>query len=114
MEYNEVKRNIQQENWFDLYQTDQVSYFLRLHCSHRFSFKLRIESEAGNAFSGFMEAPIGFPPTYRYDIGTDNYDTRFVFIPCLFSVLTIINIHFPVKRKENQHGVIEFYSVPMG
>ena len=30
---------------------------------------------SGAAFSGYMEAPILFRPTYRYDIGTDNYDT---------------------------------------
>ena len=29
----------------------------------------------GAAFSGYTEAPILFRPTYRYDIGTDNYDT---------------------------------------
>jgi hypothetical protein len=29
----------------------------------------------GVAFSGYVEGPILFRPTYRYDIGTDNYDT---------------------------------------
>lgn len=29
----------------------------------------------GAAFSGYVEGPILFRPTYRYDIGTDNYDT---------------------------------------
>jgi len=29
----------------------------------------------GVAFSGYIEGPILFRPTYRYDIGTDNYDT---------------------------------------
>ena len=27
------------------------------------------------AFSGYVEGPILFRPTYRYDVGTDNYDT---------------------------------------
>jgi synaptojanin len=27
------------------------------------------------AFVGFEEGPILFPPTYRYDVGTNNYDT---------------------------------------
>jgi synaptojanin len=29
----------------------------------------------GVAFSGYIEGPILFRPTYRYDVGTDNYDT---------------------------------------
>ena len=29
----------------------------------------------GAAFSGYVEGPVLFRPTYRYDIGTDNYDT---------------------------------------
>ncbi|CAM9658065.1 unnamed protein product [Hapterophycus canaliculatus] len=31
---------------------------------------------AGDAFEGFQEAPIDFPPTYKYTAGTDDYDTR--------------------------------------
>lgn len=27
------------------------------------------------AFVGFEEGPLIFPPTYRYDVGTDSYDT---------------------------------------
>jgi hypothetical protein len=26
-------------------------------------------------FEGYEEGPLSFPPTYRYDVGTDNYDT---------------------------------------
>lgn len=29
----------------------------------------------GEAFSGYVEGPILFRPTYRYDVGTENYDT---------------------------------------
>jgi hypothetical protein len=31
--------------------------------------------DAGIAFSGYEEGPLLFKPTYRYDLGTDNYDT---------------------------------------
>ena len=31
--------------------------------------------DSQEAFVGFEEGPILFPPTYRYDVGTDNYDT---------------------------------------
>jgi len=30
---------------------------------------------AGDAFFGFDEGPLHFPPTYKYDANTDNYDT---------------------------------------
>ena len=38
----------------------------------------------GTALSGYMEGPILFRPTHRYDIGTENYDTREK-MPCVFS-----------------------------
>lgn len=31
--------------------------------------------DSGAAFTGYEEGPILFAPTYRYDVGTDNYDT---------------------------------------
>lgn len=31
--------------------------------------------DAGIAFTGYQEGPLLFRPTYRYDLGTDNYDT---------------------------------------
>ena len=31
--------------------------------------------DAGIAFTGYQEGPLLFRPTYRYDIGTDTYDT---------------------------------------
>lgn len=31
--------------------------------------------DARLAFEGYQEGPILFRPTYRYDVGTDNYDT---------------------------------------
>lgn len=30
---------------------------------------------------GFMEGPLKFPPTYKFDVGTHTYDTRFVTLP---------------------------------
>lgn len=27
---------------------------------------------------GFIEGPLHFPPTYKFDVGTHTYDTRFV------------------------------------
>ena len=37
--------------------------------------QLNFVKDAGAAFSGYVEGAILFRPTYRYDVGTDNYDT---------------------------------------
>jgi len=37
--------------------------------------QLNYAMTTGAAFSGYVEGPILFRPTYRYDVGTDNYDT---------------------------------------
>lgn len=37
--------------------------------------QLTMERRAGAAFCGYDEAPLTFPPTYKYDVGTDLYDT---------------------------------------
>ena len=31
--------------------------------------------DIGAAFAGYQEGPLLFRPTYRYDVGTDDYDT---------------------------------------
>lgn len=31
--------------------------------------------DEGQAFSGYQEGPLLFRPTYKYDYGSDNYDT---------------------------------------
>jgi hypothetical protein len=36
---------------------------------------LNVERAAGRTFVGFLEPAIAFPPTYKYDPGTDNYDS---------------------------------------
>eukprot|EP00048_Salpingoeca_helianthica_P015319 m.226130 g.226130 ORF g.226130 m.226130 type:complete len:600 (+) comp16882_c0_seq1:14035-15834(+) len=33
------------------------------------------EQTAGRVFAGFTEGPIEFPPTFKYDLGTDDFDT---------------------------------------
>ncbi|KAJ6628885.1 DNase I-like protein [Mycena sp. CBHHK59/15] len=37
--------------------------------------QLRQAIDSGAAFAGYEEGPLLFRPTYRYDLGTDNYDT---------------------------------------
>ena len=31
----------------------------------------------GLIFQDFKEAPINFKPTFKFDVGTDDYDTRY-------------------------------------
>lgn len=38
-------------------------------------FQLRLGIINRGIFSGFREAPIRFPPTYKYDVGTNVFDT---------------------------------------
>lgn len=37
--------------------------------------QLKQAIDSGLVFEGFEEGPILFRPTYRYDVGTDDYDT---------------------------------------
>ncbi|KAJ2391300.1 Inositol-1,4,5-trisphosphate 5-phosphatase 1, partial [Coemansia sp. RSA 2603] len=37
--------------------------------------QLSMQMAAGSVFSGYRELPIAFAPTYKYDAGTDTYDT---------------------------------------
>ena len=38
--------------------------------------QLMREKEAKKTFRSFSESPLKFDPTYKYDVGTDEYDTR--------------------------------------
>ena len=37
--------------------------------------KLKQVIDNRHAFVGYDEGPLLFPPTYKYDVGTDDYDT---------------------------------------
>lgn len=37
--------------------------------------QLSVALRQGQAFKGFQEGPLLFPPTFKYDVGTENYDT---------------------------------------
>lgn len=42
-------------------------------CIDHLQLKQAIDS--GTVFAGYMEGSLLFRPTYRYDVGTDDYDT---------------------------------------
>ncbi|KAG0337041.1 inositol polyphosphate 5-phosphatase [Podila horticola] len=59
MENDQIRALVSQQNYFEIYRCDQ----------------LRRSIDYGEAFQGYKEGIIAFAPSYRYDIGTDNYDT---------------------------------------
>lgn len=56
---NQVEQFIKNQSYSTLLQYDQ----------------LKKEHGEGRVFREFEEGPVYFPPTYKYDIGSDNYDT---------------------------------------
>ncbi|KAJ5218285.1 uncharacterized protein N7498_000384 [Penicillium cinerascens] len=57
---NQIVRDlVTQRDYQKLYDNDQ----------------LNLQMIAGRAFQFYSEGPIRFPPTYKYDVGTDHYDT---------------------------------------
>lgn len=60
LEIGEVKKLIRKKNYATLLRFDQ----------------LLGEIKVGSSFVKFEEQNIDFPPTYKFDIGTDEYDTR--------------------------------------
>ncbi|KAI6175329.1 Hrpf-1 [Aphelenchoides bicaudatus] len=57
--YDDVIRKINQNALIGLLEIDQ----------------LRVSQQEKTAFAGFRELPITFKPTYKYDIGTNTFDT---------------------------------------
>ncbi|TPX41049.1 hypothetical protein SeMB42_g05759 [Synchytrium endobioticum] len=55
----EVRRLVTDQNWEQLFKCDQLTS----------------ERRSRRAFGSFEEAAIAFPPSYKYDIGTSNYDS---------------------------------------
>lgn len=41
-------------------------------------FQLNMAKDSETVLEGFQEGPLKFPPTYKFDVGTDTYDTRLV------------------------------------
>lgn len=40
--------------------------------------------DSETVLEGFQEGPLKFPPTYKFDVGTNMYDTRSVMLGVLF------------------------------
>jgi inositol polyphosphate 5-phosphatase INPP5B/F len=59
MDDAEIRKKIQEQSYVELLANDQ----------------LLLQQQKAMAFEEFVEAPINFAPTYKYDTGTTNYDT---------------------------------------
>ena len=60
------------------YATRKGSSFVCTSClrlCYELFWQLRQAIDTGAAFVGYEEGPLLFRPTYRYDAGTDMYDT---------------------------------------
>lgn len=69
-----AKQHIEARNYAPLIAVDQLGQQRRL----------------GRVLQGFQEAEITFKPTYKYDPGTDNWDSRF--INCIVHFYTYYDI----------------------
>jgi hypothetical protein len=66
---------VKQQDLGRLYENDQVSLPRpRQHIVTNQS-KLNLQMVAGLSFPFYSEARITFMPTYKFDVGTDRYDT---------------------------------------
>ncbi|KAH8432548.1 Inositol-1,4,5-trisphosphate 5-phosphatase 1, variant 4 [Aspergillus melleus] len=59
LDNHNVRELVRQRDYQKLYDNDQ----------------LNLQMVSGRAFQFYTEGPISFPPTYKYDIGRDDYDT---------------------------------------
>lgn len=46
--------------------------------------QLNMAKNSEPILEGFMESPLNFPPTYKFDVGTHTYDTRYTYTTLLF------------------------------
>lgn len=52
---------------------------------YKFSLlQLNMAKDSETVLEGFQEGPLKFPPTYKFDIGTNTYDTRLVLPGCYY------------------------------
>lgn len=59
MEKEEIKELVREGNFAPILEKDQLT----------------VQKEGGNVFSDFHEGEITFPPTYKYDLFSEDYDT---------------------------------------
>jgi hypothetical protein len=66
---------VQRQDLEKLYENDQVCEHSCIASINTYILQLNLQMVAGLAFPYYSEARITFMPTYKFDIGTDRYDT---------------------------------------
>ena len=78
----EIKQAIERENYDLLACNDQLikskSSGISVKIVEVYSDIYEICHVLGFVFNGFEEGPLIFAPTYKYDLGTNVYDTRYL------------------------------------
>lgn len=85
LDVDDVKDLIAKQDFETLYNHDQVkSLVLSLvlwsstsDCAMLCVFQLKRQMDEETVFVGFTEGEIDFQPTYKYDTGSDQWDTRY-------------------------------------
>ncbi|GFY72814.1 synaptojanin-1 [Trichonephila inaurata madagascariensis] len=91
--YEEVKKLLKTENFSTLLAADQ----------------LLNAQQSGQVFKNFIEAPINFAPTYKYDVFSDDYDTSEKNrIPSWTDRVLFRKRRYPYEEQESS-GKIIFY-----
>lgn len=74
-------------------------------------FQLKRQMDEEVVFVGFTEGEIDFQPTYKYDTGSDQWDTRSEIIPTV--TLSIHELLFSTKyNKQTHNNVLKPHSEP--
>lgn len=67
---------IKKQDLEKLYENDQVGWHASWSCQfYTYILQLNLQMVAGLSFPYYSEARITFMPTYKFDIGTDRYDS---------------------------------------
>ncbi|GFY12047.1 synaptojanin-1 [Trichonephila clavipes] len=92
--YEEVKKLLKTENFSTLLAADQ----------------LLNAQQSGLVFKNFIEAPINFAPTYKYDVFSDDYDTSEKNrIPSYTDRVLFRKRRYPYGEEQESPGKIIFY-----
>lgn len=75
LDYKTAKALAEADDLDSLFAVDQVCDPVNIILINIDRQQLRQAMDTGTAFAGYTEGPLLFRPTYRYDVGTDHYDT---------------------------------------
>lgn len=68
--------------------------YIYVNCMQQLTSKdqLLMEAEKGQIFKGYCEGTLTFKPTYKYNIGTSNYDTSYKVYYYLIFIIFYIHV----------------------